>query len=341
MGTVSVNPPRTPVTEGSDGKAPATLPNICKMPGPPAPFVPAPLPNVGTSGDKLNKATKKVFIEGKKIAIKGSYFMSTGDLPSKPQGGGLISGQTHGKTEWVAPGSMDTKAEGKNIQLLGDAMTNNGGSPANSGTLPGEVQSTATAIPTAEEKLQEIACKCDKQVKAHKQSTCIELGNKKHECCEKELAQHKNSGKPPRLRGERGYDTRSSPPQRLHTTRMKIEQQISRDVREGGMFAGASERTLGGIIWSKLRRKLRGTCWPDACTLDDQGNPSQFFDFKFQCPAGTRIRRKRGGGWVLSGGTTSTDWGKGQREKYEALSRALGIDPRQHPPTIISSELCP
>ena len=35
---------------------------------------------------------------------------------------------------------MNVKAEGKNIQLLGDAMTNNGGSPANSGTVPGNQQ---------------------------------------------------------------------------------------------------------------------------------------------------------------------------------------------------------
>jgi hypothetical protein len=47
--TVSINPPKTPVTEGSSGIAAATLPNVCKMPGPPAPFVPTPLPNIGKS----------------------------------------------------------------------------------------------------------------------------------------------------------------------------------------------------------------------------------------------------------------------------------------------------
>jgi hypothetical protein len=38
------------------------------------------------------------------------------------------------------------KAEGKNIQLLGDAMTNNGGSPANSGTVPGNQQAPLVAV---------------------------------------------------------------------------------------------------------------------------------------------------------------------------------------------------
>ena len=56
---VSVNPPKTPVTEGSQDLAAATLPNVCKMPGPPAPFVPTPLPNIGKSGDNLKKCTSK------------------------------------------------------------------------------------------------------------------------------------------------------------------------------------------------------------------------------------------------------------------------------------------
>lgn len=137
MSTISVNPPKTPVTEGSGGKALATTPNVCKMPGPPAPFVPTPLPNLGTSGDNLHDGTTTVKFEGKKVAIKGSYFMSqpSGDVASQGTGGGIISSKTQGKTEWLAPGSMDVKADGKNIQLLGDAMGNNGGSPVNAATM--------------------------------------------------------------------------------------------------------------------------------------------------------------------------------------------------------------
>ena len=135
--TITVNPPKTPVTEGSGGKSLATTPNVCKMPGPPAPFVPTPLPNLGTSGDRLHDGTTTVKFEGKKVAIKGSYFMSqpSGDVASQGTGGGIISARTEGKTEWLAPGSMDVKAEGKNIQLLGDAMGNNGGSPVNAATM--------------------------------------------------------------------------------------------------------------------------------------------------------------------------------------------------------------
>ena len=137
MSSVSVNPPHTPVTEGSGGKALATVPNVCKMPGPPAPFVPTPLPNLGTSGDNLKDGTTTVKFEGNKVAIKGSHFMSqpSGDVASQGTGGGIVSSKTQGKTEWLAPGSMDVKAEGKNIQLLGDAMGNNGGSPVNAATM--------------------------------------------------------------------------------------------------------------------------------------------------------------------------------------------------------------
>jgi hypothetical protein len=163
MPTVSVNPPRTPVHKGSTGIAAATVPNVCKMPGPPAPFVPAPLPNIGKSGNSLDGHTKKVKFDGKEIAIKGATFKSMGDVPSKGTGGGLISATTHDVTKFVAPGSMDVKAEGKNVQLLGDAMTNNNSNPPNSATAPGVVQWTSLMARglTKEEadKLCDAACK--------------------------------------------------------------------------------------------------------------------------------------------------------------------------------------
>jgi uncharacterized Zn-binding protein involved in type VI secretion len=155
MISVAVNDPKTPVTEGSMDMAPATLPNVCKMPGPPAPFVPTPLPNFGRSADRLTDGTTTVKIEGKKVAIKGSYYKSqpSPDVASQGTGGGLISSAVQGKTEFAAPGSMDVKADGKNIQLLGDAMTNNGGSPSNAATVPGNQQPPAV--------LPKMPIKCD------------------------------------------------------------------------------------------------------------------------------------------------------------------------------------
>jgi uncharacterized Zn-binding protein involved in type VI secretion len=122
---VAVNPPKTPVTKGSSGISTAALPNVCKMPGPPAPFVPTPLPNIGKSGDSPSGYTKKVMVEGKAVAIKGAGFKSMGDIASKATGGGLVSATTHGATKFVSPGSLNVKMEGKNVHLLGDFTTNN------------------------------------------------------------------------------------------------------------------------------------------------------------------------------------------------------------------------
>ncbi|MCA9648298.1 MAG: DUF4150 domain-containing protein [Myxococcales bacterium] len=146
MPTVGVNPPKSPVTKGSSGVAVAAVPNVCKMPGPPAPFVPTPLPNIGKSGDSPKGYTKKVKVEGYTVAIRGATFGSMGDMASKATGGGIVSANTHGPTAFVSPGSMDVSFEGKAVQLLGDAMTNNNGSPPNSST-PMEGQGPATPLP--------------------------------------------------------------------------------------------------------------------------------------------------------------------------------------------------
>lgn len=134
--TVAINPPKTPCTTEARGVAKATIPNICKMPGPPAPFVPAPLPNIGKSSLSPKGYTTTVKIEGHKVAIRGATFESIGDMASKGTGGGLISANTHGPTKFITPGSLNVKAEGKNVHLLGEPMLNNcgpSGSPPNTG----------------------------------------------------------------------------------------------------------------------------------------------------------------------------------------------------------------
>jgi uncharacterized Zn-binding protein involved in type VI secretion len=143
MPSVAVNPPKTPVTKGSNGIASATLPNICKMPGPPAPFVPTPLPNIGQSGKQPDGYSTTVKIEGEPVAIAGASFGSSGDIASKGTGGGVVSNNAEGPTKFIAPGSMNVQIEGKNVQQLGDQMMNNcgpGGSPANAATMMGTVQ---------------------------------------------------------------------------------------------------------------------------------------------------------------------------------------------------------
>lgn len=155
MSSVTVNPPKTPVTKGSNGVAMATVPNICKMPGPPAPFVPTPLPNIGKSALNPQGYSATVKIEGNTVAIQGATFDSIGDVASKALGGGLISANTHGPTKFIGPGSLDVKIEGKNVQLLSDPMLNNcgpGGSPPNAATLNGLIQMFGTVVTVQEGK---------------------------------------------------------------------------------------------------------------------------------------------------------------------------------------------
>jgi hypothetical protein len=155
MSSVSVNPPKTPVTEGSNGIATATIPNVCKMPGPPAPFIPTPLPNIGKSGLSPKDYSKKVEIEGSKVAIKGATFKSMGDIASKGTGGGIVSSNCEGPTSFIGPGSMDVKIEGKNVQLLSDPMLNNcgpSGNPPNAATMVGVLQGPSMIAVLGDEK---------------------------------------------------------------------------------------------------------------------------------------------------------------------------------------------
>src|SRR5262245_28299279 len=139
--TVAIHPPKTACTKGSQGIAKATIPNVCKMPGPPAPFVPAPLPNIAKSELSPQGYSTTVKIEGNTVAIRGATFESIGDIASKGTGGGLISANTHGPAKFITPGSLTVKIESKSVHLLAEPMLNNcgpSGSPPNTGaTLTG------------------------------------------------------------------------------------------------------------------------------------------------------------------------------------------------------------
>ncbi|MGW8392269.1 PAAR-like domain-containing protein [Pseudoduganella sp. HUAS MS19] len=250
MLTVAIHPPKTPVTSGSRGIAKATLPNVCKMPGPPAPFVPSPLPNIAKSGTSPKDYSTTVKFDGATIAIRGAMFESMGDMASKGTGGGLISANTHGPARFITPGSMTVKVEGKSVHLLGEPMLNNcgpSGSPPNTGaTMMGVHQYDRNA--SAEERaLQDIMCDCHQNTP--KTGNCKIDGIRAHDCCEDAIAAHKP---PPDLGGERGYDV-------------------------DGNFLTTSRKAL-----SAAKKIKKGMCFPDACAMSG-GQPTQFFDFKFPC----------------------------------------------------------
>jgi uncharacterized Zn-binding protein involved in type VI secretion len=190
MATVSVNPPKTPVTKGSNTLATATVPNVCKMPGPPAPFVPTPLPNIGQGGKSPQGYSTTVQIEGNDVAIQGASFGSSGDIASQGTGGGIVSNNAEGQTTFAAPGSMDVKIEGKNVQLLGDQMLNNNGpsgSPPNAACMMGALHAPGT--PGTPEAIVACAIQCcdKKPYKLPKKGrpdaiACQRLACRKHSC---------------------------------------------------------------------------------------------------------------------------------------------------------------
>jgi Domain of unknown function (DUF4150) len=149
----------------------ATLPNICKMPGPPAPFVPAPLPNIGTSDNSPKGYSTSVTMDGDPVAIQGASFLSKGDVASQGTGGGLISSNVQGPTTFIGPGSFDTQVEGKNVQFLGDPMRNNcgpSGSPPNAATMAGVlhgpviVEATGLGVLPELQHICDVKCVCQK-----------------------------------------------------------------------------------------------------------------------------------------------------------------------------------
>jgi len=299
-----VNPPRTPVTKGSQGIAAATMPNVCKMPGPPAPFVPVPLPNIAQSGSNLQGATKTVKIEGKAVAIKGSTFGSKGDIASKATGGGLISANTHGPAKFVAPGSMNVKAEGKNIHLLGDATTNNNSNPPNSGTV---MLVQASSLPDILAALQRIAEECEAKVgnfapgdpRISKQ--CKKLGSMKHTCCAEKIdaanTARAKQKQPQEVYSEPAFSRdsgrmipRNNPlggrPPQVPRTQSAIRNQAIGYFRSGNSPYSSIKNAIGSMCSGK---KFPDVVIPNDPALPcERGNVEAVYDFKFPCPKGKK-----------------------------------------------------
>src|SRR4051812_47221806 len=74
------------------------FPCVGKTPGPPAPFIPIPYPNVSKGADTDDGSTKTT-ADGKPIALKDSsvFSTSTGN-EAATAGGGLITSKTKGKS---------------------------------------------------------------------------------------------------------------------------------------------------------------------------------------------------------------------------------------------------
>ncbi|QSQ22272.1 DUF4150 domain-containing protein [Pyxidicoccus parkwayensis] len=110
------------VVHQDSGGTTVAFPDVCKTPSPAGP-VPIPYPNVAKSSD-LAQPAKSVEVEGNPIGVKDSAFStSTGD-EAGTAGGGIFSGKTKGKAEFVT-WSFDVKVEGKGVARALDLMTHN------------------------------------------------------------------------------------------------------------------------------------------------------------------------------------------------------------------------
>jgi hypothetical protein len=161
------------------------------MPGPPAPFIPSPLPNIARSQLSPKGYSTTVKIESNTVAIRGATFESIGDIASKGTGGGLISANTHGPAKFISPGSMTVKIEGKNVHLLSDPMLNNcgpSGSPPNTGaTMKGVTQANQGGDNPLEIKCENAPAKegAKKFTECEKEEICAKCASINKDCKEK------------------------------------------------------------------------------------------------------------------------------------------------------------
>jgi uncharacterized Zn-binding protein involved in type VI secretion len=152
------------VHKGSNGLTMATVPDVCKTPGPAGP-VPVPYPNISRSAT-LAKGTKTVTAQGEMAAVKGSEFpSSSGDEAGTV--GGVKSGTHMKAAQWLSY-SFDVKLEGKNACRLTDKMTcNNGNTVCLAGIIQGVV-GAKLSDPTIK-VLCDIFCKTKKDAQDFKQ----------------------------------------------------------------------------------------------------------------------------------------------------------------------------
>src|SRR5262245_34564706 len=117
--TVFVN--KRALTDNAGSALNINFPCVGKTPGPPAPFVPIPYPNISRGGDTENGASK-VSADGKPIALKGSSDFSTSQgNEAATAGGGMVTAKQMGKS-WYFMYSMDVKIEGKEVPRAFDIM---------------------------------------------------------------------------------------------------------------------------------------------------------------------------------------------------------------------------
>lgn len=116
--TVFVN--NRAVTHANGQAKSINFPCVGKTPGPPAPFVPVPYPNISMGSD-TSKGAKKVKADGKEVCLKDSEFSKSTGNEAATAGGGIVTSKQKGKSSYFMY-SMDVKIEGKEVPRAFDIM---------------------------------------------------------------------------------------------------------------------------------------------------------------------------------------------------------------------------
>ena len=137
-----------PATSKGGGQCVA-FPDVVKIPAPPAPFAPAPFPNMADPA-QANGSTcsSKVKILNKEVCTtKTEISMTSGD-EAGTAGGGMVSAKIKGPALYKK-GSSKVKVEGAPMVHLMSMIAQNGGSNANmpAGTQVAPSQTKVTVMP--------------------------------------------------------------------------------------------------------------------------------------------------------------------------------------------------
>ncbi len=115
------------------------VPDVCKVPAPPAPPIPTPFPNLGMCMQATKVSTKVKVMSQPAILMGSEIPMSSGDEAGSL--GGMISNQFKGKIVFKKA-SMKVKTEGKGqctITAICGHNGNNANMPAGAQIAPSQV----------------------------------------------------------------------------------------------------------------------------------------------------------------------------------------------------------
>jgi hypothetical protein len=156
---VTTNADGMSVVHASSSGVNTIFPDVCKVPAPPAPPIPVPMPNIGQSSDTAD-GSSTVKVDGNPIMTKSSnYNMSSGDEAGTLFG--LVSSKNKGKALPILYATT-VKTDGANTFRLTDIMQQNCGGSGN--TPPGTtVEPPVIGIPGGNPPCDNTKKKVEKQ----------------------------------------------------------------------------------------------------------------------------------------------------------------------------------